>query len=55
MAKKFVERGGIHTMLLAKGYTGGSDAIKLKAVYSIWHAIGNISCHKTSFDEIEKD
>jgi hypothetical protein len=58
MAKKFAERGAIHTMLLARAkeeYTGGSDAMKLRAVYSIWHAIGNISCHKTAFDEIEKD
>lgn len=36
MRKKFIERGGIHTMLLAnEEYSGGNDRNELRAVYSI--------------------
>jgi hypothetical protein len=56
MAKKFVERGGVHTMLLAnEKYTGGNDDKKLRAVSSIWAVLENIGYHRVAFDELEKD
>ena len=56
MAKKFVERGGIHTLLLAnEEYAGGSNSIQLKAVKSIWAALTSMIANKTAFDEVKKE
>jgi hypothetical protein len=56
MAKKFVEKGGIHTLLLSnEEYTGGSNSFKLKAVESIWVALTSMISNKTAFDGIKKD
>jgi hypothetical protein len=56
MGKKFVERGGIHTMLLLnEEYRGGNDHDKLNAVYSIWAVLNNVIYHRTEFDDIDKD
>ncbi|OEU07380.1 hypothetical protein FRACYDRAFT_251186 [Fragilariopsis cylindrus CCMP1102] len=56
MAKKFVERGGIHTMLLAnEEYNGGGDDIQLKAVKYIWATLTKILSHKIVLYELEKD
>jgi hypothetical protein len=57
MAKKFVERGGVHIMLLAnEEYTGGSNIMKLEAVVeSIWAALTNVISKKTAFNVIKKD
>jgi hypothetical protein len=56
MAKKFVERGGVHIMLLAnEEYTGGSNIMKLEAVESIWAALTNVISKKTAFNVIKKD
>ena len=56
MGKKFIERGGIHTMLLAnEEYSGGNDRNELRAVYSIWAVLNNVIYHSTEFDYIDKD
>jgi hypothetical protein len=55
MAKKFVERGGVHTMLLAnEDYSGGSESNTLMSVDSIWVVLGNVFSQKTVFDDIDK-
>ena len=56
MGRKFIERGGIHTMLLAnEEYSGGNDRNVLGAVYSIWAVLNNVIYHSTEFDYIDKD
>jgi hypothetical protein len=56
MARKFVERGGVHTMLLAnEEYNGENDNKKLRAVYIIWKVLRNVVFKKSAFDNIEKD
>ena len=56
MAKKFAERGGIHTMLLAnEEYNGGGDDIQLKAIQCIWATLTNVLSHKIVLNELEKD
>ena len=57
MAKKFVEKDGILTMLLAnEEYNGGSNSRELQAVYSIWAALGNVFDYDAdAIDEIKMD
>jgi hypothetical protein len=57
VARKFVERGGISTMLRANHnvYRGGSKLSALKALDSIWASLGNVISRKTVLDKIEKD
>jgi len=56
IARKFVERGGILTMLQANRefYRGGSKVSSMKALDCIWASIGNIISRKTVLDDIEK-
>lgn len=56
IGRKFVERGGIHTMLLAnEEYGGGNDRNELRAVHSIWAVLNNVIYYNTEFDYIDKD
>jgi len=56
IARKFVERGGVLTMLQANRefYRGGSKVSTMKALDSIWASIGNIISRKSVLDDIEK-
>jgi len=56
IARKFVERGGILTMLQANRefYRGGSKVSTMKALDCIWASIGNIISRKSVLDDIEK-
>jgi hypothetical protein len=56
MANKFIDRGGVHTMLLSDDeYTGGNDDKELLAVNSIREVLGNVVSNRTAFDDIEKN
>lgn len=57
MAKKFIERGGVHIMLLAnEEYDGSSGDKELRALYYIWLVLYNVVSNRTTaLDEIERD
>ncbi|OEU21040.1 hypothetical protein FRACYDRAFT_234668 [Fragilariopsis cylindrus CCMP1102] len=56
MGRKFIERGGIHTMLLAnEEYSGGNDRNELSAVHSIWAVLNNVINYNAELDYIDKD